>query len=392
MSIYNQSLQLHAKNKGKFGTHSKVQVLTRKDLSTVYSPGVAEPSRAIAKDEDLVYEYTPKGNMIAVVSDGSAVLGLGNIGAKAAIPVMEGKAILFKNLADVDAVPICLDTQDPDEIIKTVKYMAPMFGAINLEDISAPRCFEIEKRLKETLDIPVFHDDQHGTAICVLAGLINAHRVLNKDIFNSCVVINGAGAAGNAIVQLLLAYGIKDIIVCDINGILNINNSDSLLNESHHSLASITNINTLDGKLSDALVDADVFIGVSKGGLVTTEMIKTMNSDSIVFAMANPEPEILPADALAGGAKIVGTGRSDFPNMINNVMIFPGILKGALMARAKDINKDMYIAAAHALANLLPESELGIENLFPDPLDRNIATVVAHATYEAARDSGVSRI
>ncbi len=237
-----------------------------------------------------------------------------------------------------------------------------------------------------------FHDDQHGTAICVLAGLINAHRVLNKDIFNSCVVINGAGAAGNAIVQLLLAYGIKDIIVCDINGILNINNSDSLLNESHHSLASITNINTLDGKLSDALVDADVFIGVSKGGLVTTEMIKTMNSDSIVFAMANPEPEILPADALAGGAKIVGTGRSDFPNMINNVMIFPGILKGALMARAKDINKDMYIAAAHALANLLPESELGIENLFPDPLDRNIATVVAHATYEAARDSGVSRI
>jgi len=392
MSIYNQSLQLHAENKGKFGTHSKVQVLTRNDLSTVYSPGVAEPSRAIAKDEELVYEYTPKGNMIAVVSDGSAVLGLGNIGAKAAIPVMEGKAILFKNLADVDAVPICLDTQDPDEIVKTVKYLAPMFGAINLEDISAPRCFEIEKRLKETLDIPVFHDDQHGTAICVLAGLINAHRVLNKDIFNSRVVINGAGAAGNAIVQLLLAYGIKDIIVCDINGILNINNSDSLLNESHHSLASVTNINTLDGKLSDALVDADVFIGVSKGGLVTTEMIKTMKSDSIVFAMANPEPEILPADALAGGAKIVGTGRSDFPNMINNVMIFPGILKGALMARAKDINKDMYIAAAHALANLLPESELEIENLFPDPLDRNIATVVANATYEAAHKAGLSRI
>lgn len=392
MTFYEKSLALHADNKGKFGTLSKVEVHTREDLSTVYSPGVAEPSRAIAANADLVYEYTPKGNMIAVVSDGSAVLGLGNIGAKAAIPVMEGKSILFKNLADIDAVPICLDTQDTDEIVKAVKYLAPTFGAINLEDISAPRCFEIEKRLKEALDIPVFHDDQHGTAICVLAGLINAHRVLKKVLKTSRVVINGAGAAGNAIVQLMLAYGVKDIVVCDIKGILNLQNPQSMLNESHRELASKTNKTYLDGSLADALMGADVFIGVSRGGLVSKDMVASMNPNAIVFAMANPDPEILPDEALAGGAAIVGTGRSDFPNMINNVMIFPGILKGALMARASDINHDMYIASAMALANLLPEEALSRTNLFPDPLDREISKAVAEATAEAARKSGVARI
>ncbi|MBU2699916.1 malate dehydrogenase (oxaloacetate-decarboxylating) [Sporomusaceae bacterium BoRhaA] len=392
MDIYEKSLALHKQLRGKIAITSKMSVTNKNDLALAYSPGVAEPCRQIAKNEEDVYDYTAKGNMVAVVSDGSAVLGLGNIGPKAAIPVMEGKAILFKNLANVDAVPICLDTQDTEEIIKTVKYLAPTFGAINLEDIAAPRCFEIERRLKEELDIPVFHDDQHGTAICVLAGLINAHKVVNKDLTESQIVINGAGAAGIAIGKLLLAYGAKQIVMVDKEGIINHNNPQTLLNDGHREIAKVTNPEQKTGNLRAALIGADVFVGVSRPGLVTKEMVTTMNKDAILFAMANPEPEIFPDEAKQGGAAVVGTGRSDFPNMINNVVAFPGMLKGALAVRASDINQNMYLAAAIAIANSVSASELTADYVFPEPLNPKTACIVAKAVAQAAKHSGVARI
>lgn len=392
MNIYEKSLALHKQMKGKIAIVSKMTVADKNDLALAYSPGVAEPCRRIAACKQEVYEYTAKGNFVAVVSDGSAVLGLGNIGPKAAIPVMEGKALLFKNLANVDAIPICLDTQDTEEIIKTVKFIAPTFGAINLEDIAAPRCFEIETRLKKELDIPVFHDDQHGTAICVLAGLINAHKVVEKDLTESEIVINGAGAAGIAIAKLLLAYGSKKVTMVDRKGIINQNQSETLLNQGHKDIAKITNLTRKSGNLATALINADVFIGVSRPGLVTREMVTTMNKNSIVFAMANPEPEIFPDEAKIGGAAVVGTGRSDFPNMINNVVAFPGIIKGALSVRASDINQSMCLAAAIAIANSVSASELTADRVFPEPLNTKIACLVAKAVAEAARQSGVARI
>jgi malate dehydrogenase (oxaloacetate-decarboxylating) len=392
MNVYERSLALHKQIRGKLAVMGKINVVNQDDLSLLYSPGVAEPCRRIAADESAVYDYTAKGNLIAVVTDGSAVLGLGNIGPKAALPVMEGKALLFKNLANVDAVPICLATQDTEEIIKAVKYLAPAFGAINLEDIAAPRCFEVEARLKQELDIPVFHDDQHGTAICVLAGLINAHKVVGKDVTDSTIVINGAGAAGIAIAKLLLAYGAKNIIMVDREGIINRDQPHTMLNQGHQEIAQVTNLTGKPGKLADALTGADVFIGVSKPRLVTREMVAAMNQSSIVFAMANPEPEILPPDAKAGGAAIIGTGRADFPNMINNVVAFPGVLKGALSVRARDINQSMCLAAAIAIANCVSASDLTPDHVFPEPLNPKISCVVAKAIAEAARQSGVARI
>ena len=392
MDIYEKSLLLHKQLRGKLAVVSKMTVADKNDLALAYSPGVAEPCRRIAANEQEVYDYTSKGNFVAVVSDGSAVLGLGNIGPKAAIPVMEGKAVLFKILANVDAIPICLATQDTEEIIKTVKYIAPTFGAINLEDIAAPRCFEIESRLKAELDIPVFHDDQHGTAICVLAGLINAHKVVEKDLTESEIVINGAGAAGIAIAKLLLAYGSKHITMVDQKGIINQNQPNTLLNQGHVEIAKVTNATGKSGNLAAALNKADVFVGVSRPGLVTAEMVATMNKNSIVFAMANPEPEIYPDEARKGGAAIVGTGRSDFPNMINNVVAFPGIIKGALAVRASDINQSMCLAAAVAIATSVAASELAADRVFPEPLNTKIADTVAKAVAEAARQSGVARI
>lgn len=392
MDVYQRSLALHKQMKGKLTVASKISVTDQQDLSLVYSPGVAEPCRRIAANEEEVYDYTSKGNLVAIISDGSAVLGLGNIGPKAAIPVMEGKALLFKNLANVDAIPLCLDTQDTEEIIKTVKYLAPSFGAINLEDISAPRCFEIETRLKKELDIPVFHDDQHGTAICVLAGLINAHKLVNKDLTESRIVINGAGAAGIAIAKLLLAYGATAIVLVDQKGILSLNHPETLLNESHREIAGQTNSEAKTGTLAAALAGADVFVGVSRPKLVTKEMIATMKSQAIVFAMANPEPEIIPAEAKAGGAAVIGTGRSDYPNMINNLVAFPGILKGALAVRASDINQTMCLAAAITIANSISAGELTADRIFPEPLNPKISCLVAKAVAAAARQTGVNRI
>ncbi len=392
MNIYEKSLALHKQLKGKLAVVGKMTVADKNDLALAYSPGVAEPCRRIAACEQEVYDYTAKGNFVAVVSDGSAVLGLGNIGPKAAIPVMEGKALLFKILANVDAIPICLDTQDTEEIIKTVKFIAPTFGAINLEDIAAPRCFEIETRLKKELDIPVFHDDQHGTAICVLAGLINAHKVVEKDLTESEIVINGAGAAGIAIAKLLLDYGAKKITMVDKEGIINQDQTETMLNQDHQAIAKITNPTGKSGSLSTALINADVFVGVSKPGLVTKKMVAAMNPDAIVFAMANPEPEIFPAEAKAGGAAVIGTGRSDFPNMINNVVAFPGIIKGALSVRASDINQTMCLAAAAAIANSVSAAELTADCVFPEPLNTNVADMVAKAVAKAAQQSGVARI
>lgn len=392
MDVYQRSLALHKQMKGKLTIASKIAVTSQQDLSLVYSPGVAEPCRRIAANAEEVYDYTSKGNLVAIVSDGSAVLGLGNIGPKAALPVMEGKALLFKNLANVDAIPVCLDTQDTEEIIKTVKYLAPTFGAINLEDISAPRCFEIESRLKQELDIPVFHDDQHGTAVCVLAGLINAHKLVNKDLTESRIVINGAGAAGIAIAKLLLAYGATTLILVDQKGILSLHHPETLLNEGHKEIAALTNMLSETGSLADALQAADVFIGVSRPGLVTKEMIAAMNSEAIVFAMANPEPEITPSEAKAGGAAVIGTGRSDYPNMINNLAAFPGILKGALSVRASDINQSMCLAAAITIANSISAGELTADRVFPEPLNPKIACLVAKAVAQAARQTGISRI
>lgn len=390
MNYFEESLKLHEDNRGKIEIKSKMEVKTRDDLSLAYTPGVAEPCRKIHENEENVYKYTSKGNMVAVVTDGTAVLGLGDIGPKAGLPVMEGKALLFKEFANVDAFPICLDTKDVDEIVKTVKLIAPGFGGINLEDIGAPRCFEIEEKLKKELDIPVFHDDQHGTAIVVLAGIINGLKVVNKKIENIKVVVNGAGAAGTAISKLLLSLGVANLIVCDKVGILydGIENVD----DAKKALAKVTNPDNLKGTLADALVGADVFIGVSAPGIVSQDMVKSMNNDSILFAMANPTPEIMPDLAKEAGARVIGTGRSDFPNQVNNVLAFPGIFKGALDVRATEINEEMKIAAAYAIANMIKDEDLNEDNVIPYALDRAVAHNVAEAIKDAARKSGVARV
>ncbi len=393
MADYNQlALEMHEKHQGKIEVVSKVEVKTRDDLSTAYTPGVAEPCRKIRDNADDVYKYTAKGNLVAVVSDGSAVLGLGNIGAKAAIPVMEGKSILFKEFADVDAFPICIDTQDDEEIIKIVKNIAPVFGGVNLEDIAAPRCFYIEQRLKEETDIPIFHDDQHGTAVCVLSAIINAAKVVGKKMEDLKIVINGCGAAGSAIARIILAMGVKDMFLVDMEGIINKDVPATMLNDNHKDLAAQTNHEGRTGGLAEAVKDSDVFVGVSKPGLLTTDMVKTMAKDAIIFAMANPTPEIFPDDAKAGGAAVIGTGRSDFPNQINNVLVFPGLFKGALAVRASDINEEMKLAAAKALAGYIPDAELNTENIIPSALDKNVAAVIAKAVADAAKASGVARI
>ncbi len=368
---------LHKQWNGKLETVSKTPVKSREDLSYAYTPGVAEPCKVIAENKEEAYAYTMKANTVAVVSDGSAVLGLGNIGPYAAMPVMEGKAVLFKEFGGVNAVPICLDTQDTEEIIKAVTYLAPGFGGINLEDISAPRCFEIEERLKATLDIPVFHDDQHGTAIVVLAGIINALKITGKEKTACKVVVNGAGSAGVAITKLLLTYGFSNIIMCDKTGI--ISKQTEGLNWMQEKMAQVTNPAGETGTLADALKQADIFVGVSAPGIVTKEMVASMNKDSILFAMANPVPEIMPDLAKEAGAKIVGTGRSDFPNQINNVVAFPGIFKGALEGRALQITEEMKLAAAHAIAGLVPDEELNETNIMPEAFDPKVAEAVAEA-------------
>ena len=390
MSVFDESLKLHEKNKGKIEVISKVKVENKDDLSLAYSPGVAEPCKRIAENKENVYKYTSKGNMIAVVTDGSAVLGLGNIGPEAALPVMEGKAILFKEFAGVDAFPICLDTQDTEEIIRTVKLLAPGLGGINLEDISAPRCIEIESRLKKELDIPVFHDDQHGTAIVVTAGLINAYRFLGKNLKDARVVVNGAGAAGSSICKMIKELGVSDIIAVDKTGILNRDDIKDY-NELHKELAEITNINNKKGTLSDALEGSDIFIGVSAGNILKKDMVKKMNKDAVIFAMANPVPEIMPEDALEAGAVIVGTGRSDYPNQINNVLAFPGLFKGALEAKSKKITEDMKIEAAKAIAYILNDDDLKKDYIIPDVFDKRVVESVAEAVKKVAVSSGICR-
>ena len=380
MTNSEKALKMHEEWHGKIETCAKSHVNSREDLAIAYTPGVAEPCKVIAKDPEAAYTYTMKSNTVAVVSDGSAVLGLGNIGALAAMPVMEGKAVLFKEFGGVNAVPICLDTQDTEEIIKTVVNIAPAFGGINLEDISAPRCFEIEERLKERLDIPVFHDDQHGTAIVVLAGIINAMKVTGKDKESSKVVVNGAGSAGVAITKLLLTYGFKHVTMCDINGILGKDSKD--LNWMQEKMVEVTNLEQKTGKLADALKGADIFVGVSAPNIVTPEMVASMNKDAILFAMANPVPEIMPDIAKAAGAKVVGTGRSDFPNQVNNVVAFPGIFKGALEGRATAITEDMKLATAKAIAGLVPDEELNENNILPEAFDPRVADVVSRAVKE----------
>ena len=377
MTNAEKALQLHEEWNGKFETTPKMDIATREDLALAYTPGVAEPCKVIAKDKEAAYKYTIKANTVAVVSDGSAVLGLGNIGAHAAMPVMEGKAVLFKSFGGVNAVPICLDTQDTEEIIKTVVNIAPAFGGINLEDISAPRCFEIESRLKELLDIPVFHDDQHGTAIVVLAGIINGLKVTGKTKEDCQVVVNGAGSAGVAITKLLLTYGFKHVTMCDKSGILS--KGSEGLNWMQESMMDVTNLEHKTGSLADALKGADIFVGVSAPNIVTPEMVQSMNKDAIIFAMANPVPEIMPDVAKAAGAKVVGTGRSDFPNQVNNVIAFPGIFKGALEGRATQITEEMKLAAALAIANLVPEDEVSDVNILPEAFDERGADVVSQA-------------
>ena len=385
MNFNELSLKMHEENKGKIAVCSKVAVKTRDDLSTAYTPGVAEPCRKIAEDKMNVYRYTAKGNLVAVVSDGTAVLGLGDIGPEAAMPVMEGKAILFKEFGNVDAFPICLDTKDPDEIVETVIRLAPTFGGINLEDISAPRCFEIEARLKEALDIPVFHDDQHGTAVVVLAAIINGLKLTGKKAEKCKVVLNGSGAAGIAIAKLLLSYGFKNLILCDRKGMINKGTANNPVKKE---MAEITNLSQQSGSLADALKGADIFIGVSAPGSVTTEMVKTMNPDPMIFAMANPTPEIMPDEAKAAGARIIGTGRSDFPNQINNVLVFPGLFRGALDVRAKSITEEMKMAASKALASLIDEKDLNPDYIIPDAFDPRVAKAVAKAVSDEAIKSG----
>lgn len=377
MTNNEKALLLHEEWNGKIETIAKSKVNSREDLALAYTPGVAEPCKVIAEDKETAYKYTMKANTVAVISDGSAVLGLGNIGAHAAMPVMEGKAVLFKEFGGVNAVPICLDTQDTEELIKAITYLAPNYGGINLEDISAPRCFEIEERLKATLDIPVFHDDQHGTAIVVLAGVINGLKVVGKEKENCKVVVNGAGSAGVAITKLLLTYGFKNVIMCDKVGI--ISKETEGLNWMQEKMAQVTNPNNETGLLADAMKGADIFVGVSAPGIVSEEMVASMNQDAILFAMANPVPEIMPDAAKKAGARVVGTGRSDFPNQVNNVVAFPGIFKGALEGRATQITEEMKLAAALAIAGLVSDEELNEDNIMPQAFDPRVADVVANA-------------
>ncbi len=377
MTTSEKALSLHEEWKGKLNTVSKVKVNTREALSLAYTPGVAEPCKVIADDMEAAYKYTMKSNTVAVISDGSAVLGLGNIGPHAAMPVMEGKCVLFKEFGDVNAVPICLDTQDTEELIKTITYLAPNYGGINLEDISAPRCFEIEERLKATLDIPVFHDDQHGTAIVVLAGIINSLKVIGKEKENCKVVINGAGSAGVAIAKLLLTYGFPYIIMCNSKGI--VSKDSDRLNWMQQKMTEVTNPDNITGTLADAVKGADIFIGVSAPNTLTGDMVRSMNSDAVIFALSNPVPEIMPDEAKAAGAKIVGTGRSDFPNQVNNVVAFPGIFKGALEGRAPQITEEMKLAAAVAIASLVKPEDLNEDNIMPEAFDPQVAEVVAGA-------------
>ena len=391
MNIYEEALKFHEEKKGKYEIKPTCEVKNAKDLSLAYTPGVAEPCREIHKDPSKVYTYTRKWNTVAVISDGTAVLGLGDIGPLAALPVMEGKSVLFKEFGNVDAFPIVLDTKNVDEIVETVANIAPTLGGINLEDISAPRCFEVEKKLKERLNIPVFHDDQHGTAIVVLSGLINALKVVNKKLEDIKVVINGAGSAGTAICKLLLSSGVKNIVMCDINGVIS-RDKDLSSNKYMEELAQITNPENVTGMLKDAMVGADVFIGVSAPNIVSKEMVKTMNKDGIIFAMANPTPEIFPEDAKEAGIAVMGTGRSDYPNQINNVLAFPGVFRGALDVRAKEINEEMKVAAAYAIARAIPENELNAENIIPKAFDLKVQKLVAEAVKEAAIKSGVAQL
>lgn len=385
-----ESLHLHRKNQGKLAVKPKVTVQNAKDLSLAYSPGVAEPCKEIFDQPKKVYEYTMKGNMVAVVTDGTAVLGLGNIGPAAALPVMEGKAVLFKSFAGVDAFPICLDTTDVDKIVETVKLLGPAFGGVNLEDIAAPNCFIIEERLKKEMNIPIFHDDQHGTAIVTLAGLVNALKVIGKDLSEVKVVANGAGAAGIAIIKLALRMGVKDIILCDSKGIIYEGRPEGM-NAVKEQVAKTTNRNRQEGTLADALKGADVFVGVSVAGALTQEMIQSMNPNSVIFAMANPNPEIMPEDAKAAGAKVIGTGRSDFSNQVNNVLAFPGIFRGALDVYATHINEEMKLAAVYAIAGLISDEELHEDYVIPAPFDPRVAPAVAAAVAKAAMETGVAR-
>jgi malate dehydrogenase (oxaloacetate-decarboxylating) len=391
MNIYEEALKLHEENRGKIEVISKTEVKDMHDLAVVYTPGVAEPCRKIHEKTSEVYKYTSKGNMVAVVSDGTAVLGLGDIGPEAALPVMEGKAVLFKHFANVDAFPICLATKDPDKIVEAVTLIAPSFGGINLEDISAPRCFEIEERLKKILDIPVFHDDQHGTAIVVLSGLLNALKVVGKDIDKIKVVVNGAGASAIAVLKFLMSAGVKNAILCDSKGIIYEGRKENM-NPVKKEMAKVTNRKMIKGTLADAIVGADVFLGLSVAGALKPEMVKTMASDSIIFAMANPTPEIMPDEAKAAGARIVATGRSDFPNQVNNCLGFPAIFKGALKVRASQINEKMKLAAAYALASLISDDELNDDNVIADVFDPRVVERESEAVAKAAIESGVARI
>ncbi len=391
MSLRDDALKLHRDNRGKLEVISKVLVKDKEGLSLAYTPGVAEPCKEIYNNPETIYEYTAKGNMVAVVSNGTAVLGLGNIGASASLPVMEGKAVLFKNFADVDAFPICLNTSDIDKIVELVTLMEPSFGGVNLEDIAAPACFEIERRLKERLSIPVFHDDQHGTAIIVLAALLNALKITGKDLEDLTVVINGAGAAGIAICKIMISAGVENLIMCDRNGII-YKGRNKGMNWSKEEMAEATNVENKVGTLADALIGADVFIGVSTANIVNTEMVKSMNKESIIFAMANPVPEIYPDIAKQAGARIVGTGRSDYPNQINNVLAFPGVFRGALDVRATDINEEMKLAAAYAISEIIPEDELNEDYIIPDPFNPIVVPTVAKAVAKAAVESGVAGV
>lgn len=390
MNIYEEALEYHKEKKGKIEINSRCKVKNEKDLSLAYTPGVAEPCREIHKDPMKVYDYTRKSNTVAVISDGTAVLGLGDIGPLASLPVMEGKCVLFKEFANVDAFPIILDTKNTDEIVDTIIRIAPSFGGINLEDIAAPRCFEIEKRLKEKLNIPVFHDDQHGTAIVVLSALINSLKIVDKELSEIKLVINGAGSAGSAICKLLLSSGVKNIIMCDKDGA--IHKDMNFVNDAMKALSDITNPYNETGLLKDVLKNADVFIGVSAPNLVSADMVKSMNKDAIIFAMANPTPEIFPDIAKEAGAKVVGTGRSDFPNQINNVLAFPGIFRGALDVMATNINEEMKVAAAYAIANSISSEELSAEYIIPKPFNKNVQNMVATAVKEAAIKSGLSKL